>query len=313
MSSPSSLHRLVEDYLADCRARGLSPKTLRDAYGYPLQRVLLPWCEQQGLTEAAQLDARTLNRLTSDLLTRGGRRGPLSRYSVDTYVRNVNLFLGWCRREGEIGNVRAQAPKLPRKILEVLSREEIDRLEVAAHAERDKVIVRLLADTGIRASELLGLRSGDLLEQGRDRFVRVLGRSQGGGAKGDVARLVPLQPPLFRRLQRVARGRPADAEGDWIFVAHRRSPGGIHERLTVSGLDQLIRSLAERAGFDKRVYPHLLRHSFATEMLNRGMDAITLSRILGHTSLAMIQRTYANQSAGDLSEALLRALAKDRN
>jgi integrase len=157
-----------------------------------------------------------------------------------------------------------------------------------------------------------GLRSGDLLEQGRDRFLRILGASQGGGAKGDVSRLVPLQPQLFRRLQRVANGRPADAEGDWIFVAHRRSPGGIHERLALSGLDQLIRGLAERAGFDKRVYPHLLRHSFATEMLNRGMDAITLSRILGHSSLVMIQRTYANQTVGDLSAALLKALAEGR-
>jgi len=80
----------------------------------------------------------------------------------------------------------------------------------------------------------------------------------------------------------------------------------------VSGLDQLIRGLAERAGFDKRVYPHLLRHSFATEMLNRGMDAITLSRILGHSSLVMIQRTYANQTVGDLSAALLKALAEGR-
>lgn len=150
------------------------------------------------------------------------------------------------------------------------------------------------------------------MEQGRDRFLRVLGPSQGGGAKGDKARLVPVQPQLFRRLQRVARGRPADAERDWIFVAHRRRPGGVHERLTVSGLDQLIHSLGERAGLTKRVYPHLLRHSFATEMLNRGMDAITLSRILGHSSLTMIQRTYTHQTVGDLSAALLRALAQDR-
>jgi integrase/recombinase XerD len=218
----------------------------------------------QGLTEASHLDARSLNRFTSDLLTQGGRRGPLSRHTVDTYVRNVNLFLGWCRRQGEVGNVRAQAPKRPRRILDVLSREEIDRLEAAAAGERDKVVVRLLADSGIRASELLGLRSGDLLEQGRDCFLRILGA------------------------------------------------GGIHEHLTVSGLDQLIRGLAERAGFDKRVYPHLLRHSFAAEMLNRGMDAITLSRILGHSSLVMIQRTYANQTVGDLSAALLKALAEGR-
>jgi integrase/recombinase XerD len=310
MSSTMSLQRLVEDYLADCRARGLSPKTLRDAYGYPLQQVFLPWCDKQGLTEAGHLDSRTLNRFTSDLLEHGGRRGPLSRHTIDTYVRNVNLFLSWCRREGEIGQLRAHAPKLPRRVLDVLSRDEIDRLENAATTERNQVIVRLLADTGMRASELLGLRCDDLVERGRDRFLRILGPSQGGGAKGDRARLVPLQPQLYRRLQRVTRSRPADAEGDWIFVALRRRPGGGHERLTVSGLNQLIHELSDKAGLDKRVYPHLLRHSFATEMLNRGMDAITLSRILGHSSLVMIHRTYTHQTAGDLSDALLRALAR---
>jgi integrase len=192
---------LVEDYLADCRARGLSPKTLRDAYGYSLQRVLLPWCEEQGLTQAGQLDTRTLNRFTSDLLEHGGRRGQLSRHTVEMYVRNVNLFLGWCRREGEIGDVRAQAPKLPRRVLDVLTREEIDRLEEAAVSERDKVIVRLLADTGIRASELLGLRSADLVEQGRGPLPAGpraepgwWGEGRQGSAGAFAAAVVPANP-----------------------------------------------------------------------------------------------------------------------
>ncbi len=106
---------------------------------------------------------------------------------------------------------------------------------------------------------------------------------------------MPVQPQLYRRLQRVARGRPSDALGDWLFLALRIRPGGGHPELAASGLDQLIRDLGERAGLGKRVYPHLLRHSFATEMLNRGMDAITLSRILGHSSLHLIQRTYAHR------------------
>ena len=302
--STSSLQRLIDEYLADCRARGLSPKTLKDAYGYPLHQVLLPWCERRGITEPRELDNRTLNALTSDLLEVGGRRGRLSRFTVDTYVRNVNLFLGWCRREGEIGDVRAQSPKLPRRVLDVLSRDEIDKLEGVARFERDKVIVRLLADTGIRANELIGVRQVDLVERGRDRFIRVHG-------KGAKDRLVPISSPLYRRLYRVSRSRPADATGDWVFLAQRRRRGGGYEQLTVSGLDQLIRGLGERAGLEKRIYPHLLRHSFATEMLNRRMDAITLSRILGHSSLAMIQRNYSHQTAGDLSEALLRALGSD--
>jgi integrase len=119
-------------------------------------------------------------------------------------------------------------------VLDVLSRDEIDHLEDAARAEPDKVIVRLLADTGIRASELLGLRSSDLVERGRDRFIQVVGRSQGGGANGDKGRLVPVQPQLYRRLQRLARGRPVDAEGDWICCS-RRGQGRVPEHARKRG------------------------------------------------------------------------------
>jgi len=80
-----SLQSLVEDYLADARAQGLSPKTLQAGYGFILQRVLLPWCERQGIVESAQLDNRALNRFTSEMLEMGGRRGRLSRHTVDTY------------------------------------------------------------------------------------------------------------------------------------------------------------------------------------------------------------------------------------
>lgn len=298
------ISRLVDDYLADCRARGLSPKTIKDAYAYPLLHVLLPWCERNDIVEIGQLTNRTLNRLTSELLEQGGKRKQLSRFTVDTYVRNVNLFLSWCRREGLVGEVRAQTPQLPRRVLDVLTRQEVDRLEDTARSERDKVIVRLLADTGIRAGELIGLRESDLVESGRDRYVRVHG-------KGAKDRLVPVQPQLYRRLQRLVRGRPVEAREDRIFLSLTRRRGGAYEPLTTAGLQQLIRILGERAGLQKRVHPHLLRHSFATTMLNRQMDPITLSRILGHASLVMIQRTYAHQTAGDLSEALLRALARE--
>ena len=119
--------------------------------------------------------------------------------------------------------MRAQAPKLPKHVLDALDRVEIDRLEDAARTERDKVIVRLLATSGIRAGELLGLTPADLVEQGRDRFIRVHG-------KGARERLVPIQPQLYRRLQRVARGRPADARSDGLFVALRRSGSGCYMR-----------------------------------------------------------------------------------
>jgi hypothetical protein len=103
---------------------GLQPKTLEDSYGFPLQQVRLPWCERRGITEPRELDNRTLKQLTSDLLEVVAKRGKLSRFTVDTHVHNVNPFLRWCRREGEIGDVRAQSPKLARRVLDVLSRDE---------------------------------------------------------------------------------------------------------------------------------------------------------------------------------------------
>jgi hypothetical protein len=118
----------------------------------PLEHVLLPWCDKHAITMAADLDSRALNRFTSDLLEHGGKRGPLSRHSVATYVRCANLFLRWCRQEGEIGEVQAHVPKVPQRALDVLTRDELDRMENVARTERDKVIVRLAAPGSGRAS-----------------------------------------------------------------------------------------------------------------------------------------------------------------
>ena len=302
--SPGSakLDGLIEDYLAHCRARGLSPATVNQAYRYPLKGILLPYCAQAQIEDLGQLNSRALDQLSAKLLDHGGRQGqPLSRHSVHAYSRAINHFLLWAKSEGEPVGGKAQLPKLPKKLVDVLSREEIQAMEDAARTERDKLIVRLLADSGIRVGELLGLRTGDLVEQGRNHYIRVRG-------KGQRDRLVPV-PRLYRRLRVfVDRGRPSDAVSTRIFLSHRRRVTGEYQPLTVSGVDQMIRHLAEAASVSKRVYPHLLRHSFATWQLTRGMNPIQLAQILGHSSLAMIQDVYSHLSPGDAYEAMLRTL-----
>src|SRR5207245_1013403 len=72
---PPEIERLMEDYLAHCRAAGLSPKTIRHAYGYPLRAVFLPWCAEQGIEQPSQLTTRLLDRFVGDLLEHGGKRG----------------------------------------------------------------------------------------------------------------------------------------------------------------------------------------------------------------------------------------------
>jgi site-specific recombinase XerD len=216
-------------------------------------------------------------------------------------MRAINRFLTWAKEEGEEVEAHAQLPKLPKKLIDVLSRDEILSMEDAAKTERDKLIIRLLGDTGIRVGELIGLRTSDLVQRDRNHFLRVRG-------KGSKERLVPI-PQQYRRLQRYAeRGRPADTTSNRIFISHRRRPNGDYQALTTSGVVQLIRNTAQVAQVDKRVYPHLFRHSYATWALNRGMNPIMLAQILGHSSLAMIQNVYSHLSPSDAYDAMLRAL-----
>lgn len=300
-NTSTPLERLVEDFLASCRARGLSPATLNRGYGPPLERVFLPWCAQNGITSVEQLDQRAVDRYTSKLLTDGGDRGQLSRFSVHSYVRIAGQFLSWCRKEGEEVSGKPQLPRLPRRVIDVLSRKEIDAMEAAAPHERDKLIIRLLADTGLRAGELCGLRAEDLVRSGGRTYLKVRG-------KGAQERLVPLPPALVRRIDRYHRARPGDVDTDRLFVGVRRSIGGGYEALTPSGVLQLIHGAAERAGIKKRVHTHLLRHSFATEALRRGMNPVQLTRILGHNSLRMIERVYSHLTPDDGYDALIAML-----
>jgi integrase len=275
---------------------------------YTLDDIFLPWCERNKITDVDQLNQRTLDRFTADLLDTPSKRGrQLSRYTVHHYVRVVRQFLAWCRSEGEgVSTGKPQLPRLPRRVVEILSREEIDQLELVVPTERDKLIIRLLADTGIRVGELCGLQGSDIIT-GSDRraFLKIRG-------KGAKERLVPLAPPLVRRLDRYRRARPADARGDRVFLAARRDAHGEFAPLTTSGVLQLLRAAADRAGIARRVHPHLFRHSFATEALRRGMNPVQLAQLLGHSGLRMIEQVYAHLNAADGYEAVMRMLTSER-
>jgi site-specific recombinase XerD len=303
---------LVDDYLTACRARGLSPKTINEGYGYPLRGIFLPFCAEQHITEPSALTSKVLDRLTSHLLTKGGVRGQLSKHSVDSYARAINNFLNWAAGEGELtatinakGNtrssVKAQTPRLPKRLVDVLSKQEIQSLEDAAQTERDKLIVRLLADTGLRLGELVGLRTTDVVRRGREVYLQVRG-------KGERDRLVPINRLQHRVERFIQHGRPKDSLSDHLFLASRRHGAAGYEALTTRGVHQLIRTLGQKVEIGKRVYPHLLRHSFATSALAGGMNPIQLADILGHRSLVMIMQVYAHLSPSDSYAAMEKLL-----
>lgn len=196
--------------------------------------------------------------------------------------------------------VRAHTPQLPKRIIEVLSREEIDKLEQAARSPRDALIVRLLSETGLRASELVGLRVKDLVQHGQRTMLKATG-------KGARDRMVPVPPATFRRLRRMAVDL---SQEDRLFRSRKRSRVGIYPPLNVAALQQMLNNLGEEAGMTKPVHAHAFRHAVATYLLQQGMNPLLVAQLLGHSSLRMIQMHYGHLTAADTYDALIEALAK---
>jgi integrase len=303
--TPSPLDRLAQDYLAHCQARGLSHRTLTTSYGYSLREVFLPWCDAEGLRDVGDLDGRAVDRFTSSLLQR--RRGdgrPISKHTVHTYVRPVRQMLSWASRMGETVVAKPQLPKLSMPMRDTLTRDEIDLMEKVLDSERDKLIIRIFGDCGLRLEELTQLRPGDITRSGRQAHLRVLG-------KGSRVRDVPIPPQVLRRLERHIDGRPSDRSADRLFLGLRRGPLGRFDPLTASGVYQVVKDAVARAQITKRVYPHLLRHSWMTEMLRQGMNPVQLSIIAG-ASLPVINQHYTHLTKDDAYDAMIRVLTARR-
>ena len=220
-AASTTLQRLVSDFLqAPTKSGETRSRKTGLIYRDALEGVLLPYCSTAGVTEPAQLTDRNMKELTEGLLDGTGSRSgrPLAKPTVHSYVRAINTFLAWVKDSGEAVGAKAQRPKLERRILDVLSRKEIDAMEHAAGLERDKLIVRTLADSGIRLGELLKLSSDDILAEGRRHFLRVQG-------KGSRDRKVPIAPVLAQRLRRYAQHTRRDSRARGSSSPTSAAPG----------------------------------------------------------------------------------------
>jgi integrase/recombinase XerD len=191
-------------------------------------------------------------------------------------------------------------PRRRRALPKTLSPGEVERLIGAATGVtprhlRDQALVELLYGAGLRVSEAVGLERGavDL----DDRYVRVIG-------KGSKERIVPLGRPAVDALLRyLSRGRPHldKRHRPEIFL---NAQGGA---LTRAGAFLILRKLAEKAGLEpERVHPHLLRHSFATHLLEGGADLRSVQEMLGHADLSTTE-LYTHVSDRRRTELYFRA------
>jgi integrase/recombinase XerD len=311
----TELEDAITDYLVSVDARNRNVRT-RGFYAYSLEKVLLPFCRGQGVDRLAQLDQRVLDRLAADLQNRKRDNGAqLSPATVATYLRGCRQFIKWAGKRVPEGT-SVPHTKVPKNDLQdkVLTRREMIALTNATTTTRDHALVELLCTTGLRLGEALALTVDDLVDRGRQgRFIKVRHRSHGGGAKGDSGREVPVRPALYNDLHLLTVHRPKDAFKNRLFLTNRRHHGE-YSPLAPRTVGNMIDVAAEKAGITKRVksvYPHLLRHSFATDWMRTMHDPVTLQKFLGHADLSLIASTYGHPSSNDLYSALTNYLNTD--
>jgi integrase/recombinase XerD len=271
MQSPEARDREVEGFLALLAARR-APKTV-EAY----RRDLAQLGAYLG-KPVAKASLEELERYTAQLRADG--------LSGATIARRTAAARSFYRHQQLLGareDNPAAAIKLPRRakpLPKTLSPGEAERLIEAAagtqpRALRDQALVELLYGAGLRVSEAIGLDKAGVDLDGR--LVRVIG-------KGGKERVVPIGRHAAQALLGyLARGRPyLDARHrPELFLNARGGP------LTRAGAFLILRKLAEKAGLDPhRVHPHLLRHSFATHLLEGGADLRSVQEMLGHADLS---------------------------
>jgi integrase/recombinase XerD len=296
---PAALQDLVEEF---SRRSGIAPAT-RAAYRAHLA-IFLPWAAERGLVAAEELTPDVIDEYARSLERRLTLKGaPLAAASRRAYLKGVQQFLSWLAKRKQVEGIdsrQVDLPRLRRQHRGVLSRAEVQLVEDAAPTERNKLMIRLLADTGCREGAIPGIRCDDVIvRESRFFFVRV--RDKTG------ERLPPVRPELYRRLRAHAAGKTGRprTSSPYLFMSSRRRPHGDYEPLTEDGVYQAVKDAVARSGIERRVYPHLLKHSAISWMVHRQMNPAVISEITG-TSLAVIVSHYLEVPDRERYEAMMR-------
>jgi integrase/recombinase XerD len=275
----------VEEWLSWLATeRGRAPSTLA-AYRRDARRWCT-WLRDRG-TDLAGADTATAEAYVADL-----RSGPLAPATVAravVAVRSLHRFLAEEGRAPDDPGADVATPRVPAGLPKALTEEEVAALLSAVVgvdpvARRDRAILEVLYGTGVRISELVGLRLGDLdLESA---LLRAFG-------KGSKERVVPVGRHAVAALVDwlAPGGRPALEPEHWarrgdaeaVFLNRR---GG---RLTRQGAWLVVRRWGSEVGLDGKLTPHVLRHSCATHMLDHGADLRAVQEMLGHASVSTTQ------------------------
>jgi len=275
-SAPAPWRRRLELWLEGLAVeRGLSPRTV-EAYRGDLAR-LGGWLATEHGVELERAEGR---HLAGHL--RWLHRREISPRSAARALAAMRGYFAWLVEEKERADdptAHLEAPRKFTRLPKVLDEEEVERLLAAPDTGepggvRDRAMLELLYATGLRVSELVGLRLSQLMGSGG--YLIAFG-------KGSKERVVPVGETAERWLARyLAEVRPAWAKGrhEAVFVNRRGQP------MTRQGFWKILKTHGRAAGIERPLSPHVLRHSFATHLLEHGADLRAVQTMLGHADIS---------------------------
>lgn len=266
--------------------RGRSVKTVENYDHYLEVFLTFAKVKQPGdLTEEMVREFRLwLNRQPGTKV--GGRRDSMKRRTQNYYLIALRAFLKYLRKRNieSLSPERIELAKVPERSLDLISPAELERLMAAPDTAtlqglRDRAILELFFSTGLRISELCGLSTDDV-DLSRDEFsVR---------GKGDKVRVVFLSDTAKAMLRAYLQKRKDMS--DALFVQYGKNAKAASDaRISPRSVQRMLKHCAIKAGITRKVTPHVIRHSFATDLLSNGADLRSVQALLGHANIATTQ------------------------
>jgi integrase/recombinase XerD len=303
----TELGHLVEGYRLCAQSEGKSSATI--AIVEASVRYLEQFLSTNGLSaDIARIGVRELRHFIVYLQKRQRfaqhrftkpQEGHLSGHTVNGYLRALRAFWSWAQREGFVEEnpfSHIKIPKAPKKIMPTFTQEQLRQIVAAMDTGtplgyRDYIIILTFMDTGIRCSELTGLKVGDVNLEAR--LFKVWG-------KGAKERMVPfgrkVQSALWKYLTSY-RPEPMMPCYDHVFLTGQGRP------LSKDRVEAIVEHYGAKAGISGvRVSPHTFRHTFAIMFLRNGGNVFSLQRMMGHSTLDVL-RIYVNMAQSDIQEA----------
>ncbi|MDI6799209.1 MAG: tyrosine recombinase XerC [Actinomycetota bacterium] len=225
-----------------------------------------------------------------------------TRRSISRKLTSIRSFFSYLQKESLLCANPATLlsfPKIERRLPKSLSLDLVNKLLSAPDSKddlgiRDGALLEIIYGSGIRVSEAVGLNLSDVDQSAQE--IRVLG-------KGSKERILPLHPEALRKLRvyvETARKRLLESDTDALFLNAR---GG---RLTDGSVRRMVKKYIDRLGIEMDITPHVLRHAFATHLLEAGADLRSIQELLGHVDLSSTQ-IYTQLSKAKLKEIYSRA------